>query len=185
MLLCEAAGYENIFVETVGVGQSEIAVRSMTDFFLLILVAGAADELQGIKRGILEMIDCIAINKSDGGNEENAERARAEYANALHLFRASSNDWTPRAITMSALTGKGIPELWETILEHRAQLNLAELRSGQALSWMHELVTRGLQKRLDANLKIQARLPALETAVQAGTLTPTAAARELLAAIQF
>jgi LAO/AO transport system kinase len=185
MLLCEAAGYENIFVETVGVGQSEIAVRSMTDFFLLILVAWAGDELQGIKRGILEMVDCIAINKADTGNEERAERARAEYANALHLFPASSGSWTPRTVTISAVTGKGIAELWETILEHRAQLDLAELRSRQALGWMREVVTAGLEKLLDADPKIQARLRGLEIAVQAGTLTPTAAARQLLATIQF
>ncbi len=180
MLLCEAAGYENIFVETVGVGQSETAVRAMTDFFLLILVTGAGDELQGIKRGILEMIDCIAINKADNGNEQKAERARAEYANALHLFPASSSGWTPRAITISALTGKGIAELWETILEHRAQLDLAELRSRQALDWMRELVTTGLQGLFSADPGIQARLPDLERAVQTGALTPAAAARELL-----
>src|SRR5919112_1821787 len=107
MLLCEAAGYENILVETVGVGQSETAVRSMTDFFLLLMLAGAGDELQGIKRGIVEMIDGMAINKADGENKPRAERARVEYASALHLFPASPDGWTPRVLTCSALHGDG------------------------------------------------------------------------------
>ena len=102
MLLCEAAGYRNILVETVGVGQSETAVRSMTDFFLLLMLAGAGDELQGIKRGIIEMLDGMAINKADGDNKPKAERARIEYAGALHLFPASADGWTPRVLTCSA-----------------------------------------------------------------------------------
>ena len=108
ILLCEAAGYQNIFVETVGVGQSETAVRSMTDFFLLLTIPGAGDELQGIKRGIIEMIDGMAINKADGDNEKKAERARADYAGALRLFRPSPDGWSPRVLTVSSLNGKGI-----------------------------------------------------------------------------
>ena len=107
ILLCEAAGFENVLVETVGVGQSETAVRSMTDFFLLLMLAGAGDELQGIKRGIIEMIDGMAINKADGDNRRKAERARVEYSSALHLFPASADGWTPRVLTCSALQRRG------------------------------------------------------------------------------
>ena len=113
MLLCEAAGYQNVFVETVGVGQSETTVRSMTDFFLLLMLAGAGDELQGMKRGILEMTDLIAINKADGDNRRRAERARHDYESALHLFPASADGWTPRVLTCSALEREGVAEIWE------------------------------------------------------------------------
>src|SRR5512138_1110125 len=144
LLLCEAAGYRNILVETVGVGQSETAVRSMTDFFLLLMLAGAGDELQGIKRGIIEMLDGMAINKADGENKPKAERARIEYANALHLFPASADGWTPPVVTCSSLTGEGVPEVWDMVLEHRKLLEsngyLAQHRSRQALEWMNELV---------------------------------------------
>ena len=119
MLLCESAGYRNILVETVGVGQSETAVRSMTDFFLLLMLAGAGDELQGMKRGIIEMLDGMSITKADGDNKTKAERARNEYAHALHLFPASADGWTPPVLTCSSVTGEGLAELWQTILEHR------------------------------------------------------------------
>ena len=112
MLLCEAAGYQNILVETVGVGQSETAVHDMVDFFLLITLAGAGDELQGMKRGVMELADVVAINKADGTNLKAAERARSEAQNALHYFPSSQSGWTPRALTCSAQTGKGIAELW-------------------------------------------------------------------------
>ena len=119
ILLCEAAGYRNILVETVGVGQSETAVRSMTDFFLLLMLAGAGDELQGMKRGIIEMLDGMAINKADGDNKPKAERARIEYAGALHLFPASADGWTPRVLTCSSIANEGIAEVWQMVLEHR------------------------------------------------------------------
>ena len=184
ILLCEAAGYENILVETVGVGQSETAVRSMTDFFLLLLIAGAGDELQGIKRGILEMVDAIAVNKADGDNVERAGRTRAEYAAALHLFAASADGWTPRVITCSARTGAGIEALWDIVLEHRSQMDatgyLAERRRAQALDWMRELVSLGLERQFREHARVAERLPALERAVLAGTTTSFAAARELL-----
>ena len=122
MLLCEAAGYRNVLVETVGVGQSETAVRSMTDFFLLLMLAGAGDELQGMKRGIIEMLDGMAINKADGDNKLKAERARIEYAGALHLFPASPDGWTPRVVTCSAIAGAGIGEVWRMVLAHRELL---------------------------------------------------------------
>ncbi|MBV9269430.1 MAG: methylmalonyl Co-A mutase-associated GTPase MeaB [Acidobacteriaceae bacterium] len=184
ILLCEAAGYENVLVETVGVGQSETAVRSMTDFFLLITIAGAGDELQGIKRGILEMIDAMAINKADGDNEQRAERARVEYRNALHLFSASPDGWSPKVLAISALTGKGIAEVWKLILQHRAELTangfLAKRRSRQALDWMRELVSTGLEQLLRKDQAAADLLPRLETAVENGEMTPSVAARRLL-----
>jgi LAO/AO transport system kinase len=185
MLLCEAAGYRNILVETVGVGQSETAVRSMTDFFLLLMLAGAGDELQGIKRGIIEMLDGMAINKSDGDNQLNAERARLEYASALHLFPASADGWIPRVVTCSALTGEGVAAVWEIVLEHRRQMedsgHFAARRSRQALEWMRELVALGLEDAFRHNAAIAARLPELQEAVRQGRATPFAASRELLA----
>jgi LAO/AO transport system kinase len=184
MLLCEAAGYENILVETVGVGQSETAVRSMTDFFLLIMIAGAGDELQGIKRGIIEMVDGIVINKADGDNVSKAERARVEYRNALHLFPATPDGWSPRVLTASALTNNGIADVWDMVLEHRALLEgnsfLARRRRAQALEWMRELISIGLENYFCADAAISARLKQLEAAVESGRATPFAAARELL-----
>jgi len=185
MLLCEAAGYRNVLVETIGVGQSETAVRSMTDFFLLLMLAGAGDELQGMKRGIIEMIDGMAINKADGDNKPKAERARIEYAGALHLFPASPDGWTPRVLTCSAIEGAGIGELWQMVLAHRELLEgngwLARRRNLQALSWMQELTMVGLDALFRGNRTIAARLPLLEEEVRMGRKTPFAASRELLA----
>jgi LAO/AO transport system kinase len=185
MLLCEAAGYRNILVETVGVGQSETAVRSMTDFFLLLMLAGAGDELQGMKRGIIEMLDGMAINKADGDNKPKAERARIEYAGALHLFPASADGWTPRVLTCSALTKDGIAEVWQTVLDHRQLLEsngcLARLRNLQALRWMEELTMLGLEELFRGNHAVAARLPQLREDVHQGRITPFAASRELLA----
>jgi LAO/AO transport system kinase len=156
----------------------------MTDFFLLIMIAGAGDELQGIKRGILEMIDSMAINKADGDNELKAERARVEYRNALHLFPASPDGWTPEVVTISSLTGKGIPELWETVLRHRSELEangyFAKRRERQSLDWMRELLSMGLQELLRGDPATARLLPSLEIAVQDGTVTPSVAARQLL-----
>ena len=184
MLLCEAAGYENVLVETVGVGQSETAVRSMTDFFLLLMISGAGDELQGIKRGILEMIDGMAVNKADGDNERRAERARVEYASALHLFPAAADGWTPRVMAISSVTGKNIPELWQMVLQHRAHVEgngcLAQRRSRQSLQWMRELIGMGLEDLFRRDPRVASRLTSLEAAVAAGTTTPFAAAGELL-----
>ncbi len=185
MLLCEAAGYQNILVETVGVGQSETAVRSMTDFFLLLMLPGAGDELQGMKRGIIEMLDGMAINKADGDNCLAAERARVEYAGALHLFPPPADGWTPRVLTCSALTGEGIAAVWEMVLEHQAQMeasgHLAARRSRQALAWMHELVVLGLEGAFHRDSAVALRLPGLEEAVRQGRATPFTASQELLA----
>src|ERR1039458_5103862 len=120
MLLCEAAGYKTIFIETVGVGQSEIAVHGMVDFFLLLTLAGAGDELQGMKRGVMELADVVVVNKADGSNLAAAERARTEVQNALHYLAPSPSGWTPRALSSSAHTGAGIPELWNCVLEYVA-----------------------------------------------------------------
>lgn len=184
MLLCEAAGFRNILVETVGVGQSETAVRAMTDFFLLVLVPGAGDELQGIKRGIMEMVDAIAINKADGDNRARAERARAEYASALHLFPAAPGGWTPRVLTCSALTGENVRALWELALEHRALTKASgyflDRRRQQALEWMQELVHDGLQEMFERDPRVAARLPRLREEVRRGHISSFAAARQLL-----
>jgi LAO/AO transport system kinase len=185
ILLCEAAGYRNILVETVGVGQSETAVRSMTDFFLLLMLAGAGDELQGMKRGIIEMLDGMAINKADGDNKLKAERARTEYAGALHLFPASADGWTPRVLTCSSIAGEGIADVWQMVLAHRELLEgngfLAKLRNRQALQWMNELTMLGLEEQFRRNHTVAERLPRLREEVAGGRTTPFAASRELLA----
>lgn len=187
ILLCEAAGYQNILVETVGVGQSETAVRSMTDFFLLLMLPGAGDELQGIKRGILELIDAIAVNKADGDNRAQAERTRTDYANALHLLPANLDGWKPPVICVSALTAENIPKLWKTILDHRAHLEsraqLKARRSQQALSWMREMILQGLEDHFRRHPQVASRLPALEADVQAGRTSAFTAAREILATL--
>ncbi len=184
ILLCEAAGFENVLVETVGVGQSETAVRSMTDFFLLLMLAGAGDELQGMKRGIIEMIDAMAINKADGANRQRAERARVEFASALHLFPAPADGWLPPVVTCSALDGIGIAEIWDMVLRHREHMQvggrLERRRSRQALEWMRELIALGLEDSFRRHPGVAARLAPLEAAVKLGETTPFAASRELL-----
>ncbi|WP_291983857.1 methylmalonyl Co-A mutase-associated GTPase MeaB [Luteitalea sp.] len=184
ILLCEAAGFGTILVETVGVGQSETAVRSMTDFFLLLMLPGAGDELQGIKRGIIEMVDAIAINKADGETKARAERARGEYRAALHLFPAPADGWMPPVVTCSAITHDGIAGLWDVVIAHRAHMDAAGQfalrRRQQALAWMRELVTEGLQRAFRADPAVAAALPVLESAVGEGHTTAFAAARELL-----
>ena len=184
MLLCEAAGYRNIFVETVGVGQSETAVRAMTDFFLLLMLAGAGDELQGMKRGIIEMLDGMAITKADGDNKAKAEHARSEYAHALHLFPASADGWAPPVLTCSSVTGEGLAEVWEMILEHRRLMEskgfLAERRSRQALEWMNELLLLGIENSFRNDHRVAERLPELREEVRRGLVTPFAASRDLL-----
>ena len=186
MLLCEAAGYRNILVETVGVGQSETAVHEMVDFFLLIALAGAGDELQGIKRGVMELADLVAVNKADGANADAAERARGEAQNALHFFPASGSGWTPRALACSALTGSGIRELWDSVLEHTAMTRAngwsAASRREQQRRWLHEMIDQSLRQRFDAHVAVRGRMETLERDVAEGRTTPFRAARTLLAA---
>ncbi len=185
MLLCEAAGFGVVLVETVGVGQSETTVRSMTDFFLLLMLPGAGDELQGIKRGIIEMVDAIAINKADGDTKAQAERSRAEYAAALRLFPPAADGWTPSVVTCSALTGDGVPAIWDIVRSHHAHMTatgaLEARRRAQALAWMRELVSSGLDEAFRADPAVAAILPETEAAVAEGRTTAVAAARALLA----
>ncbi len=174
MLLCEAAGYRNVIVETIGVGQSETAVRTMVDFFLLLAISGAGDELQGMKRGITEMTDLVAVNKADGDNRARAERTRRDYENALHLFPPKATDWTPRAVTCSALTREGIPELWQQAIQHNNQVDITKIRQEQLKTWMHEIIDQGLRDRF------QPQIRQLEQEVAANHLTPFRAAQRLL-----
>jgi LAO/AO transport system kinase len=184
MLLCEAAGYRNILVETVGVGQSETAVHDMVDFFLLIMLAGAGDELQGMKRGVMELADIVVINKADGTNLAAAEKARAEAQNALHYLPGSPSGWTPRALTCSAQTGKGIPEIWKCVLEYidltKANGWFSLARRDQARNWMHEIIQQGLRQRFESHPAIRSRMEALEQEVLEGRTTSFRAARTLL-----
>jgi LAO/AO transport system kinase len=157
----------------------------MTDFFLLLMLAGAGDELQGIKRGILEMLDAMAINKADGDNRLEADRARVQYAGALHLFPASPDGWTPRVLTCSALANEGIREIWEMVLQHHEKMRASgwflRRRRQQALAWMRELVLAGLEEEFFRNPAVRDRMPALEEAVRTAQATSFTAARELLA----
>ena len=185
MLLCEAAGYQNVLVETVGVGQSETSVRSMVDFFLLLILPGAGDELQGIKRGIFEMSDLIAVNKADGDNRQRADRARQEYESALHLFRAGADGWVPRVVTCSALNRDSIAEVWQIVLQHRAQLEangwFERRRREQALEWMKEALLYEIEEELRRDVVVDERFAASRCEVAEGRLSPFLAARELLA----
>ncbi len=184
MLACEAAGYDVVIIETVGVGQSETTVASMVDFFLVLMIAGAGDELQGIKKGVLEVADAIVINKADGDNMLRAEIARKEYQTALHMLMANSPNWSPPVLTCSSLEGKGIDTIWETILDHRSKLTasgeMAEKRRSQALDWMAFLIEEGLRQWFYTNPHVVKALPTLRRQVEEKLTSPTAAADSLL-----
>jgi LAO/AO transport system kinase len=184
MIVCEAAGFDVIIVETVGVGQSETTVASMVDFFLVLMLAGAGDELQGIKKGILELADAIVINKADGNNIEHAQNAKEEYAKALELLRPSSKNWSPPVLTCSAINMEGIDEIWQTILDHRKRFEesgeLADKRRNQALDWMWALVEDSLKSRFYNNPSVKQALPGIIEAVECQRIAPTAAAHQLL-----
>jgi len=184
MLACEAAGFDVIIVETVGVGQSETTVASMVDFFLVLMLAGAGDELQGIKKGVLELADAIAINKADGDNVEKAKRARKEYENALHLLNPVSPSWSPPVHLVSGLEGGGLETIWEMVGDHRRAMTASgefeAKRRGQALAWMEELVQEGLRTWFYGHVDVKDRLPRLTGEVEAGTLSPANAAHRLL-----
>jgi len=186
ILLLEAAGYDVVLVETMGVGQSETVVRQMVDFFLLVLIAGGGDELQGIKKGVIELADAIVINKADGANVQAAALARAEYAQALHYLRPASAGWQTRAFTASALTGEGVPELWRVVevFMDRARSSGALLarRQQQESQWMRQLVRDQLEERFLRHAAVQALLPELEAAVARGEVPAVSAARRLLSA---
>ena len=188
MLLCEAAGYDIILVETVGVGQSEIAVSEMVDFFLVLAIAGAGDELQGIKRGLLELADMIAVNKADGDNKERALRAASDYASALHIMSPRSPNWAPPVVTCSALKNRGLDLLWSKIEEFRDSLTASgefdETRRRQRLRWMWAMVEDRLIGDLKHNVTVKTIIDALEEDVLEGRLTPAMAADRILGAFK-
>ena len=184
IILCEAAGFDHIFIETVGVGQSETAVHSMTDFFLLLMLAGAGDELQGIKRGIMEMADTIAINKADGSNLEKAQLARIQYNNALHLFPKKESGWEPNVLTCSATAKTGIVEVWGQIENYKSltQENnyFYQKRNEQATYWMHETIQETLKRNFYDNLEIKSKIKEFETNVLTDKMSSFVAAGSLL-----
>ena len=184
MLLCEAAGYDIIIVETVGVGQSEITVASMVDFFLLLQLSGAGDELQGIKKGVMEIADAIVINKADGDNVARANIARQQYLNALHILRPRSNNWTVPVLTCSALNNDGIDAVWQMLCDYRDAMRASgefdERRRQQARQWMWALLHDSLKELFINDKNVAAILPQVEQAVLDGITTPGAACRRLL-----
>lgn len=183
MLLCEAAGFDVILVETVGTGQSETAVYDMTDFFLALMLPGAGDELQGIKKGLVELADMIAVNKADGDNLSRANRAAAEYRSALHILSPRSENWSPPVLTYSGLTGSGIPQLWEKIVEHRKAMNasgeFAQRRSRQQVKWMWSMFEDRIKARLRNDPAIRVKVKATEAAVSDGRVTPALGASQI------
>ncbi len=186
IILCEAAGFDVIFIETVGVGQSETVVHSMVDFFLLLMLAGAGDELQGIKRGIMEMADAIAINKADGDNVDRADLARVQYMNALHLFPPTDSGWEPKVLTCSAIKKIGIDNLWKTINDYLATVNesgyFQSKRNEQSKFWMYESINDQLKASFYQNNKIREMLTDHESKVLSEEMSSFAAAKKLLEA---
>jgi LAO/AO transport system kinase len=184
ILVCEAAGYDVVIVETVGVGQSEFAVASMVDFFLVLMLAGAGDELQGLKRGILELADALAINKADGDNVGHATQAAAQYRAALNLFRHTSASWEPPVLTVSALEGRGMDDVWRIVQDHRTRLTatgeLDSRRHAQQQRWFWTMIEDGLKGRFLSRDDVRRLLPEMEDAIATGRLTPTEGARRLL-----
>ena len=182
MLLCEAAGYDVVLVETVGAGQSESEVAEMTDTFLVLMLPGAGDELQGLKKGVLELADIVAVNKADGDNIPRAKAAAASLKAALNILAASGNAPPPPVLTFSALTGDGIIPMWQAVLAHRGQLGAKGLeakRRAQQVRAMWALIDERLRERLRTDAKVKAKLPALEAGVAAGKIPPAQAADEL------
>lgn len=185
LLLCEAAGFDVVLVETVGIGQSETAVCDMTDFFLALMLPGAGDELQGIKKGLVELADMIAINKADGDNVKRANLAAAEYRGALHILTPRSEHWHPPVVTYSGLTGRGIAELWQNILDHRTAMNASgefeERRRQQQVKWMWTMLEDRWKARLRADPAIRAKVRTTEAAVADGRVAPALAAEQIAA----
>jgi LAO/AO transport system kinase len=183
MLVCEAAGYDVVLVETVGVGQSETAVADMTDFFLVLMVAGAGDELQGLKKGIVELADMIAVNKADGDNIARVNLAAADYRAALNILAPRSPNWGPPVVIYSALTGGGVAELWGKVIEHREKMTasgeLAAQRREQQVKWMWTMLEERLTARLRGDASVRAKLRQAEAAVADGKLAPTLAVEQI------
>jgi LAO/AO transport system kinase len=183
MLLCESAGFDVVLVETVGIGQSETAVCDMTDFFLALMLPGAGDELQGIKKGLVELADMIAINKADGDNIKRADLAAAEYRGALHILSPRSEHWHPPVVTYSALTGAAIDTLWQQILAHRTAMTasgeFAARRRQQQIKWMWSMLEQRMMARLRADASVRAKVKDIEAEVADGRITPALAADEI------
>lgn len=182
--LCEAAGYDTIFIETVGVGQSETAVHSMVDFFLLLMLAGAGDELQGIKRGIMEMADAIAINKIDDAKEKTVKQAVREYKSALHLYPETKSGWKPKVTTCSALTKEGINDIWDLIRKYIGQTKengyFSDRRNRQAKHWMYETISNRLSEHFYDNEAVKNQQEKIEQKVLNGEMSSFKAAQQLL-----
>jgi len=188
MLLCEAAGYDIILVETVGVGQSETTVRSMVDFFLYVVLTGAGDDLQGIKKGVMETADAILVNKADGDNKFRANVARAEYEQILHYLRPATEGWTTKAYTSSSVTGEGVWEIWEVVETFMAQMRrqgtLETRRQQQTLSWVYQMTEEQIRNQILENPNVIACMEKVRKNINASTMSATAAAQMLLAAIE-
>jgi len=184
MLLCEAAGFEVIFIETVGVGQSEVAVNGMVDFFLLLMLAGAGDELQGIKKGIMEMADGIAITKADKDNINAAKSAKVAYQNALHLFPATTTGWIPKILTCSAVDQTGLDNVWKMITDHhnfhQEKGVFTSLRKKQNIEWMHQIIEEQLKRSFYGNDKVRTKIDQISKDVENMTVSPANAADDLL-----
>ncbi|MDX2289094.1 MAG: methylmalonyl Co-A mutase-associated GTPase MeaB [Hyphomicrobiaceae bacterium] len=184
MALVEAAGFDIVIVETVGVGQSEVAVADMVDFFLVLLLPGGGDDLQGIKKGIIELADTIAINKADGDNLNRARTSAAEYRNALHILTPRSATWSPPVVTISGYTNSGLDDLWSKIVQHRtltlASGEHAQRRRQQAVQWMRDMLAERLLEALRANPEVAVALPEIEADVAAGRLLPTLAVERVV-----
>jgi LAO/AO transport system kinase len=184
IILCEAAGFDVIFVETVGVGQSEIAVYGMVDFFLLLLLAGAGDELQGIKRGIIEMADLLVINKADGDNTRKAMLAKTEYSNALHLFPPSDSGWIPMVGTCSSLTREGVPDIWDQVQEYRKFTEgngyFYKKRMEQNRQVFYDTIESSLKSNFFSQKGITLKLKKMESEIISGKLNPYIAAQQVL-----
>ena len=187
IVLCEAAGFDVILVETVGVGQSEIMVSQMVDFFLALMLPGAGDELQGIKKGILEIADMIAVNKADGEMKNAANRAVMEYQHALDILNPKSANWKPRSLSCSAFTGDGLAAIWETICDYKRLLKDAgewqEKRKSQQVEWMWTIIRERILSKIETNEKVQSLVPQLELQVAESKLTPALAALEILTVV--
>jgi LAO/AO transport system kinase len=183
MLLCEAAGFDVILVETVGIGQSETAVCDMTDFFLALMLPGAGDELQGIKKGLVELADMIAINKADGDNIKRANHAAADYRSALHILAPRSEHWHPPVVTYSALTGTGIGELWQKVIDHRTTMtasgDFAARRRAQQVKWMWSMLEQRMMARLRADASMRSKVKRIEADVAEGRVAPALAAEKI------
>ena len=187
MLICEAAGFDVVLVETIGTGQSETMVADMTDFFLVLMLPGAGDELQGLKKGVIEIADMLAINKADGDNINRAKAAAAEYRAALQILNPRSPNWSTPVVTYSALTGAGIAELWDTVLEHRERMikagELEARRREQQVKWMWAMLEERVFARLKSDPILKAKLPRIEAAVAAGRMSAALAVEEIAVAL--